>query len=135
MAKHTPAKPSAAEDHTPKPPANPQADIPREVMERVFRIGDTLSLAALPNTDNVGADALLALLYGYLILDSQQTVTGTSLMKSAKISGIPLDRIDRTMKSNQPAFVNAGGVKKSRRYSLNNRGIARAKEIVLSMVQ
>jgi hypothetical protein len=103
-------------------------------LDRVFRQGANLSLAALPRGDNGDRDAMLALLYGYLKLDSQPTVTGTLLMKSAKISGVGIARVDRVMNSMEE-FVLAAGVKKGRRYQLNNRGIAKAEEVIKAILQ
>lgn len=119
------------------PPNNfmPGTGIPQPILDRVFRKGDTLSLAALPTGDNASADAMLALLYGYLMITGENAVTGTSLMKSAKISGIPIDRVDRLMSVSQPDYVLSAGVKKARRYQLNNRGISRAEEIIKAIVQ
>jgi hypothetical protein len=123
---------------TPAPHAPPIApatasEVTEAVLGRVFRQSDILSLAALPNGDNATADAMLALLYGYLKLKGETTVTGTSLMKSAKLSGVPVGRVDRAM--NQPEYVLAAGVRKARRYQLNNRGIARAEEIIRTILQ
>lgn len=107
-----------------------------DVLSRVFRDTDALSLAALPHSgENPSADAMLALLYGYLRLRNENAVTGTSLMKSAKISGIPIDRVDRLMDVHQPDFVLVAGVKKARRYQLNNRGIARAAQIINAIIE
>lgn len=119
---------------TPITPAAPE-EVSRTILDRVFRQGETLSLAALPHGDNAKADALLALLYGYLKLSEQQTVTGTSLMKSAKVSGVTIERVDRTISAYQPDFVLAAGAKKARRYSLNNRGLAKAEEVIRTLVQ
>lgn len=103
-------------------------------MDRVFRQGDRLSLAALPKGDNATADAMLALLYGYLKMQGEPTVTGTALMKSARISGISVDRIDRTMDSLSD-FVLSAGVRKARRYQLNNRGLTRAEEVIKTILE
>lgn len=107
-----------------------------DVLSRVFRDTDALSLAALPHSgENPNADAMLALLYGYLRLRNENAVTGTSLMKSAKISGISIDRVDRLMDVHQPDYVLVAGVKKARRYQLNNRGIARAATIINAIIE
>lgn len=107
-----------------------------DVLSRVFRDTDALSLAALPHSgENPNADAMLALLYGYLRLRNENAVTGTSLMKSAKISGIPIDRVDRLMEAHQPDYVLVAGVKKARRYQLNNRGIAQAAKIINAIIE
>jgi hypothetical protein len=119
--------------NTPGSTAPPNGGVSQDVLDRVFKSGETLSLSALPSGDNAGGDAMLAMLYGYLKLKGHTTVTGTSLMKSAKMSGITIDRVDRAM--NQPDYVLAAGVRKARRYQLNNRGIARAAEIINAILQ
>lgn len=133
------APPSAAVGGPTQPasgaaPPTPASEVASAVMERVFRQGDTLSLAALPNGENASSDAMLALLYGYMKIKNETTVTGTSLMKSAKLSGVSVDRVDRLMAANQD-LVLAAGVRKARRYQLNNRGIARAAQIINAILQ
>lgn len=131
----TPAAPLTAEipgsNDTPPPP--PRTVSP-DVLARVFRDGELLSLAALPTGDNIEGSTMLALLYGYLKLKNENAVTGTSLNKSAKISGVNIDRVDRVMRGVSELVLMAG-VKKARRYQLNNRGLARAEEIVNTIVQ
>jgi hypothetical protein len=120
-----------------QPNSDPQG-ISTEVLERIFRKGDNLSLAALPVGDNATQDAMVALLYGYLKLQSEATVTGTSLMKSAKISGVDLGkvgRVDRVMAGLMPDYVLTAGVKKAKRYQLNNRGLAKAEAVIKAILQ
>lgn len=118
--------------------ANPAAPAPgnldQDLLGRVFAQGDPLSLTALPRTDNANPDALLVLLYGYHKIRGEATVTGTMLMKSAKKSGVPVERVDRSLGSNEQ-YVNAAGAKKGRRYSLNNRGLAQAEAVIRGMVE
>ena len=78
---------------------------------------------------------MLALLYGYLKIQSEQNVTGTTLRKSALVSGVNIDRADRVLNGLIPDYVLAGGVRKARRYQLNNRGIARAEGIIKQILQ
>lgn len=115
--------------------AHAKSEVSEDVMERVFRRDDGLTLAALPGGERFEADALLALLYGYWKLESEAKVTGTAIMKSARQSGINFDRVDRVMGLNMPDYVLAAGVKKARRYQLNNRGIVKAVEIINGLVQ
>ncbi len=114
-----------------KPPDNPIED---GILKRVFRQDDGLSLLAMPRTDNAEADALLVILYGFLKLENERAVTGLSLMKAAKQSGINVDRIDRTIDA-RGGLIQAAGNKRGRRYSLNNRGIAEAERLVREMVE
>lgn len=131
----TPAANSPGQIYPPATNTVLTGGVPQNVLDRVFRQGETLSLAALPHGDNAGAEAMLALLYGYLKLKNESAVTGTMLMKSAKRSGVPIDRVDRLMGMSQPEFVLAAGVKKARRYQLNNPGIAKAEEIINAILQ
>lgn len=103
-------------------------------LERVFRNGDVLSLAALPTGEKALSDAMLVLLYGYNRIKNESSVTGTALARSAKVSGISFGRLDRVM-GQVSEYVLAAGIRKARRYQLNNRGIARAEEIIKAIVQ
>ncbi len=115
--------------------ATPNApSVSGDTLSRVFKVNDTVSLLATPKTDKPAADALLAILYGYDRMKSISAVTGTTLMKAAKQSGINIDRIDRVM-GTRDEFVNFAGVKKGRRYSLNNRGTEEAEKIIRKMIE
>jgi hypothetical protein len=103
-----------------------------ELLERAFRVdGEQVSLRVLPPTNGTrDADALVVLLYGFLRLVNQQEVSASGLMAAARQSGIQRDRIDRTV---PVEFTNRGGHRKGVRYSLNNRGITRAEELLENM--
>jgi hypothetical protein len=81
-----------------------------------------VSLKVLPNTENVNADALVLLLYGFLMLRKQDTVGSTDLLAMAKKSGLRIDRIDRNIPATYSRYINRGGTRKGCRYSLNNQG-------------
>jgi hypothetical protein len=106
----------------------------KEVLSRVFRQDEPLSLMDRPNTDNADADALLVLIYGHTELGNKQDVTGTALVKSASKTGLNVDRISRTIRARRE-FIRSSGVKKGTRYSLNNRGIAEAERLIKLMVE
>jgi hypothetical protein len=108
------------------------SEVQTELLQRAFRIeGEQVSLRVLPPTNGSrDADALVLLLYGYLRINNQQDVSADALMAAARQSGIQRDRIDRTVPSE---FVNRGGARKGVRYSLNNRGIIKAEELLESM--
>lgn len=130
-------RPEAA---TPKPnlaKATPSGgiEIADAAMDRIFRRGEVLSLAALPSGEDMEADTMLVLLYGYLKIQSEQTVTGTTLRKSALVSGVNIERADRIMNALIPDYVLAAGVRKARRYQLNNRGLTRAEGIIKTILQ
>src|SRR2546425_533565 len=79
----TPNKPATPDKPKPATPG----EVERGLLDRVFRQGEVLSLAAIPSGESREADTMLALLYGYLKISGEQTVTGTSLRKSALQSG------------------------------------------------
>lgn len=98
--------------------------------KRLFMIhkDNTVSLRLLPKGKERDGDALLLLLYGYLLFRKLEHVTALELMKATKQSGIQLDRLDRTFARYSP-YVNTGGARKGKRYSLNNQGITKAREL------
>jgi len=69
------------------------------------------------------------LLYGYDRIKDQHSVTGGTLKKAARQSGIQLDRVDRLIEPYGP-LVNIAGFKKGRRYGLNNQGIRKAEDLL-----
>ena len=112
-----------------------EGGVDRAVMERLFSVDrtGTVSLRALPRSENKHAEALMALLYGHQVLRGEHSVTSGRLMKDARQSGIQVDRIDRILNT-QSSFVTAAGFKKGRRYGLNNPGAKRAEEILTEIL-
>ena len=117
----------------PEPSTQNGTGVPAQIMERVFAAGEMVSLAALPNSGNIELDSLLALLYGFHS-KGEQAVTGTALMRSVEKSGVRVGRIDRCLEK-YPDFVLIAGQRKARRYSLNNRGMAKAAEVIKRIVE
>ena len=101
------------------------------LMQRLFKTdrAGIVSLRAIPRTKDSDADALLALIYGFQVLRGQHDVATGHLTKGARQTGLKVGRIDRIL-ARQSSFVNAGGLKKGRKYGLNNPGIRRAEEIL-----
>ena len=93
------------------------------LVKRVFVDRDgTLSLLGLPKSENAIADALVLLVYGYRLLKQDEyPVTGVRLMQAAQQSGVKIDRADRAIAGRKELLVTTG-YKRSKRYSLNNRG-------------
>jgi hypothetical protein len=114
----------------PTPAPNPFQEM-MTPLARVFVERDgVISLQALPKTENPEGDALVLLLYGYQELKSSEyPVTGVRMMQAAKLSGVKVDRIDRTF-DGQTQYVLTAGQRRGKRYQLNNLGIVRAKEII-----
>lgn len=91
-----------------------------------------ISLNMLPKTKAFAADSLLLLLYGYRVLKHQNQVLGGHLLKAGKQSGLQIDRVDRVLEAHGE-FILKGGARKGARYTLNNRGIEKAKDILMKM--
>jgi hypothetical protein len=103
---------------------------------RAYRYeNDIVSLHVLPQTDAANADAIVVILYGFRVLQKLDTVSSTTLMEAAKQSGLRIDRIDRALPAAYNAFVIKGGNGRGSRYSLNNRGLARAQELLEQMFE
>jgi hypothetical protein len=92
-----------------------------------------LSLLVMPQTQTVNADSIILLIYGYQKLLKRDAVNSTELMESAKWSGLRIDRIDRSLVNGHAAFIVKGGSRKGSRYSLNNRGMLYAQELLEKM--
>ena len=92
-------------------------------------------MLALPKTEDPDADALLLLVYGYQELrPNDYPVSGVRLMQSAKQSGLhQVDRIDRTIDAHTQ-FVNSAGSRRGKKYSLNNQGSLKAKELIKNVL-
>jgi len=104
----------------------------QQMIDRLFardRSG-TVSLRALPQGENAESNALLALIYGSMVMGGDPQVTGSRLMKAAAQSGLQFDRIDRVLTTAVGPFVTTAGFKKGRRYGLTNPGIKRAEDIL-----
>lgn len=106
-----------------------------EVVEALWnraykRDGEKLSLNVLPGTQSQTADAILLLIYGYQKLMNKDSVTSVDLMEGAKQSGLRIVRIDKNIPVSYVAYINRGGTRKGTRYSLNNRGLAVAQNLL-----
>ncbi len=126
----------------PKPTDAPKTDqdnkeeqlFDNNAYSRIFHeSGDLLSLTATPKTDNSEADALLLLIYGYDKLKNEPKITGVTLMKAARQSGVFINRVDRYMDTKKE-FILTGGAKRGKRYSLNNRGVQYVDEMIADML-
>lgn len=106
-----------------------------DVLARVFRrTEDEVSLLALPRTEQPEADALIALLYAFQRLLNKPNVTGVTLMQAARQSGVTVNRADVVLKSKSD-LVMAAGVRRGRRYSLNNRGVSYAEVLIRKLIE
>lgn len=129
QAPTVPAVPTITDNNAVAPPTD-------ELLNRVFRNDEPFSLLAKPKSDNIDADGLIVLMYGMDVIKGEKFVTGSMLMKSAKQSGLKLkaDRVDRTIDEYVGKYVNAAGMKRGLRYSLNNDGIKYAARLIKEMV-
>jgi hypothetical protein len=91
---------------------------------------EDVSLKVLPATDDRNADALVLLLYGYLMLRQLDAVPSPRLLNMAKKSGLGLDRIDRNIPTSHSRYISRGGTRKGCRYGLNNQGQAYAQGLL-----
>lgn len=101
------------------------------LMERVYVVDrdGVVSLRVMPAEE---ADALILLLYGATKLRGEHALSATQLMKAARQSGIQADRLDRIL-SLRSAMITMAGIKKGKKYGLNNPG-AREAERLLSTI-
>jgi hypothetical protein len=106
----------------------------QSVLDAVFRKGDPLSLTDRPKSENGNADALLMLVYGHTEMLGEPEVTAAALAKSARQTGVSVDRIGRVIGA-YGDLIKVSGVKKGTRYSLNNRGIAEAEKLISAMAK
>lgn len=113
-----------------------QGEVTGDVLSRLFLEdkGGYVSLRVMPKTGNPHADALILLLYGYNKLKSQTDTLALHLLVSAKQSGFPLPRIDRTIDAHKSLF-NRGGQKRGTRYALNNQGVLFAEDLIRQMLK
>ena len=113
-------------------PLTPDAEF--SLMDRIFQHekDGTVSLKVLPSGDRRSADALLLLLYGAHKVGGVENVFGTQLSKAAKISGVQIDRVDRTLEVHKQFYVR-GGLKRGATYTLNNQGYPEAERIMKSI--
>jgi hypothetical protein len=107
------------------------AELDSGLLNRVFAKdgADRVSLKALPRSG--AGDALLLILYGFEEIAGEHSVTGSALIKAAEKSGVRLDRLDRTIDAE---LVTAAGMRRAKRYGLNNRGKQRAQEILKTVL-
>lgn len=118
-----------------QPPSDPGANnlgvaASQAAMDGAFQVeGDLISLRVLPKSQSYAADTLLMLLYGHKVMRDEGEVLGGKLMKEARQSGLKIDRVDRVIDLHSE-FIIKGGARKGARYGLNNRGIAKAKEML-----
>ena len=121
----------AGNGNNPRPPAV----FNDEMLDRVFKVDQEgqVSLRILPQTNNRDSDGLLVLLYGFSRLADQPDVLAGRLLKAAKISGLSVDQIDRTIAPHLDA-VTKGGARVGSRYRLKNNGVTRAEGIIAAML-
>lgn len=70
---------------------------------------------------------------GYGKLKGEHKITGVTLMKAARQSGVKVSRVDRYMEMKKD-YVLSGGAKRGRRYSLNNKDTRYVEDMINSML-
>ncbi len=105
-----------------------------ELLSRVFLVqGENISLRLLPTGSKRDPDALLLIIYAFRALKNATDVTSGRLAICARISGIQTDRIDRII-AQHDEYVTKGGVKKGKKYGLNNPGVRYAEELLTRLL-
>lgn len=131
-----PQPPAAKPDGAAQPavPSVPNDDRPpQEVIARTYKTErDMISLRVLPKSKSYAADTLLLLMYGHYVLKGQHDVLGGHLLAEGNQSGLKMDRVDRVLDAHTE-FVQKGGRRRGARYGLNNRGLQKAKEMLLTL--
>lgn len=123
-----PAPPPGAAGSAPGQPApDSRADF-----DRLFRHdGRVVSLTMAPDR---AEDALLLLLLGQKVYNSDDLVTGSQLQDGLKITGLPMDRVDRGWGEHLGSNVVRIGQRRAVRYRLTNPGDRRAREIAKELL-
>lgn len=102
-----------------------------EMWNRAYvRDGEKVSLNVLPSGKTFNSDSIILLIYGYQSLLSRDSVKSIELLDAAQQSGLRIDRIDRNLCAEHRKLVIKGGSGKGSRYSLNNRGMKAAQELL-----
>jgi hypothetical protein len=128
-----PVKPDDPTPPNPNPAITPPTISP-DLMSRVFLVqGENVSLRVLPTGGKRDPDALLLIIYGFRALKNAADVTGGRLAICARISGVQTDRVDRII-AQHDAYVTKGGVKKGKKYGLNNPGVRYAEELLTKLL-
>ena len=117
------------------PPPKPQEDAERREYAKIFKHdGRIVSLTVQPQGAGRTPDALLVLLLGHFVFNGPEPVTGQQLSDGMRQSGIPVDRVDRSLGLHADVNVLKSGVNRGIRYRLSNAGMARAKEIAKELL-
>ena len=96
---------------------------------------DELSLRVMPRGEKArqrNADALMLLLYGKLTLQGKSQVTAPALLRSARQSGLALDRASRLL-DRRAKYVFAEGRRRGKRYGLTPEGIEYCEKLLASL--
>jgi hypothetical protein len=107
----------------------------QSLLTRIFdlRQDGTIVLKVLPDGPDSNTNAMLLLLYGYLLLKNEECVLATQLFRAAEQSGFSLRRPAKECVRNG-RFVVRNGQRKGSNYALNNQGLAVAKEITAKIL-
>ncbi len=96
---------------------------------------DELSLRVMPTAFKErerNADALMLLLYGKLALQGKSQVTAPALLRSARQSGLALDRASRLL-DRRGRYVVTEGRRRGKRYGLTAGGIRYCEDLLVSL--
>ena len=113
----------------------PHDNIEQSILERVFAVNESgqVSMRILPRTERRDADSLILLLYGYKTLGNQPEINSGVLAQAARQSGLQLNRLDYTIATYQQ-LITEGGLRRGKRYGLNNQGVNHAEQLIRGML-
>jgi hypothetical protein len=112
-------------------------DAPREIVEassdKIMRVDARIvSLKARPQSS---ADAVLLILYGQKLLRNNESVTGSEVIRGLAPGGLSIARVDRRLEHlSRSGDVMVMGRRRSKRYSLTNAGLAKARQIAAGLL-
>ena len=107
----------------------------RADLDRLFdHRGRILTLTMLPNGEHRVADAALLILLGQKEYNGADLVTGGQINEGLKLSGLPVERIDRGWGPHMDVNVTRVGSRRGVKYRLTNPGLARARAIARELI-
>lgn len=99
-------------------------------LDKIFkRDGRVVTLTVLPTGDRREQDAAILVLLGQQIYNTEDRVTGQTLLDGLKRSGMPVQRADRMFGDYMDTYVLRDGIHRAVRYRLTNPGAAKAREL------
>ena len=101
--------------------------------DKIMRLdARVVSLKARPQSS---AEAVLLILYGQKLLRNNESVTGSEVIRGLAPGGFSIARVDRLLKHlSRNGDVMVMGRRRSKRYSLTNTGLAKARQVAAGLL-